>query len=159
MNPVTLVLIVHDHQPVGNFDHVFRQAHDDAYGPFLQFLERHSGIRLALHTSGPLLQWLALHQTDYLTRLRALVERGQVELWGGALSRSCRPSRARPARADSRHGGLAELELGRRPRGLWLAERLGAFARFQPGAGGGHGGRRRHFVATDFDASSSGATS
>ena len=48
MNPVTLVLIVHDHQPVGNFDHVFRQAHDDAYGPFLQLLEHHPELRLAL---------------------------------------------------------------------------------------------------------------
>ena len=126
MNPVTLVLIVHDHQPVGNFDHVFRQAHDDAYGPFLQFLERHPEMRLALHTSGPLLQWLALHQTDYLTRLRALVEREQVELWGGAFFEPILPAipeldRRGQIRAMAE---WLELELGRRPRGLWLPERV-----------------------------------
>ena len=126
MNPVTLVLIVHDHQPVGNFDHVFRQAHDDAYGPFLQFLERHPEVRLALHTSGPLLQWLALHQTDYLTRLRELVEREQVELWGGAFFEPILPAipeldRRGQIRAMA---DWLELELGRRPRGLWLPERV-----------------------------------
>lgn len=126
MNPVTLVLIVHDHQPVGNFDHVFRQAHDDAYGPFLEFLEHHPELRLALHTSGPLLQWLALHQSDYLTRLRALVERGQVELWGGAFFEPILPAipeldRRGQIRAMA---DWLELELGRRPRGLWLPERV-----------------------------------
>ncbi len=126
MNPVTLVLIVHDHQPVGNFDGVFRQAHDDAYAPFLAFLERRPEIRLALHTSGPLLQWLAIHQSDYLARLRVLVERGQVELWGGAFFEPILP--AIPER--DRRGQIRamadwlELELGRRPRGLWLAERV-----------------------------------
>ena len=77
MRPVTLVLIVHDHQPVGNFDGVFRTAYDDAYAPFLAFLERHPRMRLALHTSGPLLQWIGLHAREYLVRLRGLVERGQ----------------------------------------------------------------------------------
>jgi alpha-amylase len=126
MNPITLVLIVHDHQPVGNFDHIFRQAHDDAYGPFLEFLERHPEMRLALHTSGPLLQWLALHQTDYLTRLRSLVERGQVELWGGAFFEPILPAipeldRRGQIRAMA---DWLELELGLRPRGLWLPERV-----------------------------------
>ncbi len=36
---VTLVLVLHDHQPVGNFDDVFRGAYRDAYAPFLEFLE------------------------------------------------------------------------------------------------------------------------
>ena len=74
MRPITLVLIIHDHQPVGNFDGVFRQAYLDAYQPFLHFLETRPPLRLALHTSGPLLQWLALHEPSYLTRLAALVQ-------------------------------------------------------------------------------------
>ena len=85
MNPVTLVLIVHDHQPIGNFDGVFQQAYADAYRPFLEFLEAHPQLRLGLHTSGPLLQWIALHHPEYLKSLRVLVERGQVELVGGGF--------------------------------------------------------------------------
>ena len=126
MNPISLVLIVHDHQPIGNFDSVFRQAYDDAYGPFLAFIERRPEFRLALHTSGPLLQWLALHERDYLARLRARVEAGQVELWGGAFFEPILP--AIPER--DRRGQIRamadwlELELGQRPRGGWLAERV-----------------------------------
>src|SRR5437867_1297182 len=85
MPSISLFLVIHDHQPVGNFDGVFRQAYEDAYDPFLAFLERHPRLRIALHTSGPLLQWIGLHARDYLGRLRQLVERGQVELWGGGF--------------------------------------------------------------------------
>ena len=126
MNPISLVLIVHDHQPIGNFDAVLRQAYDDAYGPFLEFVERHPGFRLALHTSGPLLQWMALHQRDYLTRLRARAEAGQVELWGGAFFEPILPSiPERDRRGQIRAmADWLELELGQRPRGAWLAERV-----------------------------------
>jgi alpha-amylase len=126
VRPVTLVLIVHDHQPVGNFEGVFREAYENAYAPFLGFLETHPGFRIGLHTSGPLLQWLALHQGDYLKRLRLLVDRGQVELWGGGFFEPILPAipeadRRGQIRAMS---DWLELELGRRPRGLWLTERV-----------------------------------
>ena len=126
MNRITFVMIVHDHQPVGNFDGVFRQAYDDAYQPFLEVLERHPELRLALHTSGPLLDWIAERQPDYLARLRALVARGQVEPWGGGLYEPILPAIAEV----DRHGQIVamadrlERELGTRPRGLWLTERV-----------------------------------
>ena len=125
MPPITLVLIVHDHQPVGNFDGVFQSAYDDAYAPFLEFLFGHPRLRLTLHTSGPLLQWIARHQPEYLKRLRDLVEREQVELWGGGFFEPVLPAipetdRRGQIRAMSE---WLELELGRRPRGLWLTER------------------------------------
>ena len=126
MRPVTLTLIVHDHQPVGNFDAVFRQAHADAYAPFLAFLESRPSMRLAFHHSGPLLQWLALHEPDYLRRLRALVERGQVELWGGGFFEPILPAIPEADRRGQIRSlaDWLELELGRRPRGVWLAERV-----------------------------------
>src|SRR5262245_10859245 len=126
MNSITLVWIVHDHQPVGNFDSVFRQAYDDAYQPFLGFLELQPGFRPALPTSGPLLQWFARHDGAYLARLRRRVDRGQVELWGGGFFEPILPAipeldRRGQIRAMA---DWLELELGRRPRGLWLAERV-----------------------------------
>jgi alpha-amylase len=125
-NEITLVLIVHDHQPVGNFDHVIRDAHRDAYAPFLEFLESHPQLRIALHTSGPLLEWLEQHEPRYLDRLRRLVSRGQVEPWGGAFYEPILP--VIPER--DRRGQIAmmtrwiERRFGVRPRGLWLAERV-----------------------------------
>jgi alpha-amylase len=123
---VTLVVIVHDHQPIGNFEDVFHSAFRDAYAPFLEFLESHPAVRLALHTSGPLVEWLEAREPRYLDRLRALVARRQVEPWGGAFYEPILP--AIPER--DRHGQIAamaewiERRLGERPRGLWLAERV-----------------------------------
>ncbi|HET9327038.1 MAG TPA: alpha-amylase/4-alpha-glucanotransferase domain-containing protein [Candidatus Eisenbacteria bacterium] len=126
MHRVSLVMIVHDHQPVGNFDGVFRDAYDDAYGPFLGFLESHPEFRLALHTSGPLLDWMAANEPGYLEGLRALVARGQVEPWGGGLYEPILPA----IPEEDRYGQIRALAdrleagLGMRPRGLWLTERV-----------------------------------
>ena len=49
---IKFIIILHNHQPVGNFDWVFRQAAEDAYIPFLDVLDRHPGIKLGLHTTG-----------------------------------------------------------------------------------------------------------
>ena len=56
--PVTLLMAIHCHQPVGNFGFVFEEAYAKAYDPFLRVLERHPGVRLALHYSGCLVDWL-----------------------------------------------------------------------------------------------------
>ena len=38
-----LVLVFHNHQPVGNFDGVFEQAYQDSYRPFLDVVRAVSG--------------------------------------------------------------------------------------------------------------------
>ena len=40
-NRIRLILALHNHQPIGNFDHVFEQAFDDSYRPFLEVLSRY----------------------------------------------------------------------------------------------------------------------
>ncbi len=126
MRTVTLVLIVHDHQPVGNFDHVFERSHREAYAPFLEFLERHPRLCLALHTSGPLLEWLAGHDPGYLERLAARVRAGQIELWGGGFFEPVLAAIPEPDRLGQ-IGMMADWldsKLGERPAGLWLTERV-----------------------------------
>jgi len=44
---IHLALAIHNHQPVGNFDHVFEQVYHEAYEPFVALLERHPGVRMA----------------------------------------------------------------------------------------------------------------
>jgi len=89
-------------------------------------LERHPGVRVGLHYTGPLLEWLRVSRPEAITRLRALADRGQVEILGGAYYE---PIIASLPERD-RHGQLVrmgdELEtlFGRRPRGAWLAERV-----------------------------------
>src|SRR5437667_5406357 len=126
MDRVSLVMIVHDHQPVGNFESVFRAAYDDAYAPFLGFLEAHPELRLALHTSGPLLDWIDANEPSYLARLAALVARDQVEPWGAGLEEPILSSIPEIDRQGQVRAMVDRLEraLGRRPRGLWLTERV-----------------------------------
>src|SRR5450756_719062 len=123
---VSLALVLHNHQPVGNFGWVIEDVYEHAYSPMLHALERHPGIRLGLHYTGPLLQWLAANRPNAITQIRGLVERGQVEIVGGGFYEPILVTL--PDR--DRHGQLIrmrdELEaiFGRRPAGAWLAERV-----------------------------------
>ena len=80
-----LVLVVHAHQPAGNFEHVFEECYKHSYDAFLSSLEKHPGIRLGLHYSGPLLLWIEKNHPEYFERLRQLVTSGQVEILGGGF--------------------------------------------------------------------------
>ena len=74
-NPIRFVLALHNHQPVGNFDHVFEQAYEDSYRPFLDVFDRYPSLKIALHTSGSLMEWLDGHHPEYVDRLAELVGR------------------------------------------------------------------------------------
>src|SRR2546428_13934847 len=82
-NRLILSLAIHNHQPVGNFPHVFEAAFRQAYLPMVEALERHPRIRVAMHYSGPLLDWLEESQREFFPRLEALVRGGPVELRAG----------------------------------------------------------------------------
>src|SRR5947199_231105 len=43
-----LVLVLHNHQPYGNFGHVFEQAYDRCYRPVLDLLGEFPAVRWAL---------------------------------------------------------------------------------------------------------------
>ncbi|HEY5595387.1 MAG TPA: hypothetical protein VIL61_09585, partial [Nitrospiria bacterium] len=80
---ITLLLGIHNHQPVGNFEHVFREAYDRCYRPFFDLLGEYPALRVSLHYTGPLLDWLERHEPAFLDGLRSRVENGQVELLTG----------------------------------------------------------------------------
>src|SRR5437773_6381086 len=80
-----LALLIHAHQPCGNFEHVLEKSYDNSYLPFLQHLEEHPRVHLGLHYSGPLLTWIEQHRPEYFARLKKLVQSGQVELIGGGF--------------------------------------------------------------------------
>src|SRR5947207_15399824 len=49
---------IHNHQPIGNFDHVLVEATERAYRPFLERLHARSEIRLVVHSASSLLDRL-----------------------------------------------------------------------------------------------------
>ena len=123
---IALALTLHNHQPVGNFGWVVEETHRRAYLPMIEALERHPGVRLALHYTGPLLEWLAAEHPDVIDRLRALVNGRQVEILGGGYFEpvlASLPERDRLSQL-TRMADEVERLFGRRPRVAWLAERV-----------------------------------
>lgn len=123
---ISLALAIHNHQPVGNFGWVFADVYRQAYLPMLEALERHPGVRLSLHYTGPLLEWLRAERPDFLERLAALVGRGQVELLGGGYYEPVLTTLPEHDRVGQLRRMADEIETitGSRPRGAWLAERV-----------------------------------
>jgi 4-alpha-glucanotransferase len=121
-----LVLIVHAHQPAGNFEHVFEECYANSYNAFLTLVEKHPKIRMALHYSGPLLLWFEKNHPEYFERLRALVTSGQVELIGGGFYEPILISIPEADRHEqiTRLADYIDKHFGKRPTGAWLAERV-----------------------------------
>jgi 4-alpha-glucanotransferase len=120
------VLLIHAHQPVGNFENVLEGAYAKSYLPFIEVLARHPSIRAGLHYSGSLLEWIERAHPEYFERLRELVQRGQVEIVGGGFyepilivipPEDCQEQIERLA-------DYVEKHFGKRPTGAWLAERV-----------------------------------
>jgi hypothetical protein len=123
---LNLGLVLHNHQPVGQHSWVLEAIYRESYLPMLEALDANPHVRLSMHYSGCLLDWLAAKRPEFLDRLRALVERGQVELLTGGYYE---PILVAIPEAD----GLAQIErltstiasrFGSEPRGMWLAERV-----------------------------------
>ncbi|MCB0221086.1 MAG: DUF1925 domain-containing protein, partial [Chrysiogenetes bacterium] len=121
-----ILLALHFHQPVGNFDHVFEAAVDQCYRPIVEHFERHPGVHAAFHLSGCLLEWLEANDSKLIDQIIALVGRGQIEPLGGAFYEPI-------LTAIPREDALEQISLmrdywsartGVTPTGAWLAERV-----------------------------------
>jgi 4-alpha-glucanotransferase len=124
--PIRLALALHNHQPIGNFDHVFEQAYQDSYRPFLEVFGRYESLKMSLHTSGSLMEWLDAHHPGYVDRLAALAAEGRVEIIGGAFYEpilAMIPSRDRVGQIR-KYTRWLENRLGATVRGMWIPERV-----------------------------------
>lgn len=92
----------------------------------LEALERHPGMRLSLHYTGSLLDWLEEAHPEFLQRVRVLVKRGQVEMVSGGYYEPILPS----IPDDDKIAQIRRLtervqrDFGEKPTGMWLAERV-----------------------------------
>ncbi len=127
MNPDLHFLFgIHNHQPVGNFDHVIAEACRHAYHPFLTVLRDFPQVVLTLHTSGSLLEWLKERSPATFDLLGELVQQRRIELLTGGFYEPILP-----VLPDwDKIGQIQRLSefllshFGARPRGMWLAERV-----------------------------------
>jgi alpha-amylase len=113
------------------------KVYSQSYLPFLEHLGRHPKIRLGLHYSGALLEWMEARHPEFLGQLGALVKRGQVEMVGGGYYEPILISIPPRDQAEQirRMRKYLSKHFGSAPAGAWLAERVwepqlpGVFAR------------------------------
>jgi 4-alpha-glucanotransferase len=127
MNPtVRLCLVLHNHQPIGNFDGVIEQAYRDSYLPFLDVFEPYSDLKIALHTSGPLMLWLDEHHPEYVDRVKSLVAAGRIEIVGGPFYEpilTMLPSRDRVGQIR-KYSHWLNNRFDTEVMGMWMPERV-----------------------------------
>jgi 4-alpha-glucanotransferase len=118
--------MIHAHQPSGNFETVFESCYQNSYHSFLSLLEKHPGVRLAIHYSGPLLLWIEKNHPEYFEGLRALIASGQIELIGGGFYEPILIAIPRIDQVEQikRLADYLEKNFSKRPTGAWLAERI-----------------------------------
>lgn len=126
MTPLRFCCAFHLHQPVGNFDSVMAQHLQDVYRPLLDALTEGDAWPVTMHLSGPLLDWLEEHASDYLDAIARHVERNRIELLAAGHDEPILAALTREDRVEQivRHVEHLRRRLGAEVRGLWLTERV-----------------------------------
>lgn len=120
------VFCIHNHQPVGNFDEVLEEAYRDSYWPFLKAVFKHPSIKLTIHNSGFLLDWMIKNKPEYIELLKTMSVSGQAEIMGGGHYEpilQVLPERDRLGQIRLMSERIEKV-FKTRPRGIWLAERI-----------------------------------
>jgi 4-alpha-glucanotransferase len=97
-----------------------------SYLPFVEVAERHPSVRMGLHFSGTLLEWLAERHPEYLARIGEMVARHQVEMVGGGFYEPILIAIPREDQIEQirRMKDFIEARFGAPPQGAWLTERV-----------------------------------
>jgi len=123
---IYLALGIHNHQPVGNPSSIFEQTFKSAYEPFLKLLAKHPKVKVSMHYSGLLLQWLVEKHPEYANKLKDLNNKGQIELLTGGFYEpiiSAIPDRDKIGQIGKLTKYIEE-KFSFTPKGLWLTERI-----------------------------------
>ncbi|RPI96304.1 MAG: 4-alpha-glucanotransferase, partial [Chloroflexi bacterium] len=123
---IYLSLVLHNHQPVGQFDFVNEHSVKVAYEPFVALMEQHPNVKCGIHFTGSLLDYLIAEQQPLLKRIRALAERRQLEVLSGAYYEPILitlPDADKVGQIQKLSRAVEDV-FGRKPRGMWLAERV-----------------------------------
>lgn len=126
MTTLNLALCVHNHQPVGNFDHIIENAYRQAYRPLLDVVARTPHVKVVLHYSGFLLAWLRDNHPKTFDVIGDLVGSGRAELLTGGFYEpilTLIPDRDRQGQIEALTAYL-EHHFGAAPNGMWLTERV-----------------------------------
>lgn len=126
MKTVSLLLALHNHQPVGNFDSVFEECYERSYLPVLETWRDFHDIPFSIHNSGVLWDWIAEHRPYYMELARILSMSGQMELLTGGYYEpilAAIPDEDKIGQVRKLTGFLHD-RFRTTPETLWLTERV-----------------------------------
>ncbi len=121
-----LTFVLHNHQPVGNFDYVLESAYKHAYEPFINSVFECEDFRFAIHFSGYLLNYIEKNHPNFIEKIKYLVSKNRCEIIGGAMFEPILillPEKDRNEQIKMMQSHI-EKTFGITPKGFWLAERV-----------------------------------
>jgi alpha-amylase len=126
MKKIHFLFGIHNHQPVGNFEHIFKKSFSTCYKPFFSLLEKHPHIKTSIHFSGPLLEWMESEEPDFVERIQKLVAQKQVELLSGGFYEPIFSILREPDVLGQigMTNDFIQKKFRTKPRGAWLPERV-----------------------------------
>jgi hypothetical protein len=123
---MNFIFVIHNHQPVGNFDYVIEEAYKKSYKPFIDSIIDTKEFRFGIHFSGYLLQYIEKNHPELIEKLRYLVGQRRCEIISGGLYEPILillPEKDRKEQINRMNDYIEKL-FRVRPRGFWLAERV-----------------------------------
>lgn len=126
MQNLNLILVIHNHQPCDNFNGVFESAYERAYKPFLDTLEKYPRIKVVMHYSGGLLEWLDAKRPEFMEQLKRLLANRQIELLSGGFYEpvlAVIPDRDKIGQINLQTEFIKNY-FSYLPKGAWIAERV-----------------------------------
>lgn len=121
-----LHLGIHCHQPVENFYNVVDTAVEKSYLPFFGTVRKKSGLKVSVHYSGWLFEYIKKHHQNLFGMMKEASEDGQTEFFSGGFYEpvlASIPSRDRKEQIK-KLSGFIEDNFKVSPTGLWLTERV-----------------------------------
>ncbi|HEC37342.1 MAG TPA: 4-alpha-glucanotransferase, partial [bacterium] len=123
---INLPIVFHFHQPVDNFSWVFEDVHKKSYDPLIDYIYQFPEVKITLHFSGNLLEWLIENKPKFIDKLKIMANRGQIEIMGGGYYEpifSIIPYRDKIAQMK-KLSDLIKREFDLDVKGAWLSERV-----------------------------------
>ncbi|MBD3228465.1 MAG: DUF1926 domain-containing protein [Candidatus Lokiarchaeota archaeon] len=119
-------IVFHFHQPVDNFDHVIENAYEKSYLPLLEVIKAHPKIKVGLHYTGSLLEWLVEKHPEYIDMIKELNDNDQIEILSGGFYEpilAVIPDEDKLGQINLLKNFISE-NFGTKSYGFWLAERI-----------------------------------
>ena len=119
-------MALHCFQPVFNPAWEMEYAYEHSYLPFVKTLEEFPLIKATIHFSGNMIEWFEKKHPEYITLVKSLLERGQVELIGGGYFEPVMaliPERDRKEQLKM-NSNIVKRVFSTKPTGAWMTERV-----------------------------------